>query len=70
MRKLVLEFVAATALTLGAILALTPGVLANDVKVMGAFARASAMPAAKTGAVYMTPYQSGGGAGPTSRDYH
>ncbi len=54
MSKLVLEFFAATALTLGAILALTPGVLANDVKVMGAFARASAMPAAKTGAVYMT----------------
>ncbi len=54
MRKLVLEFTAAIALTLGAILALSPGVLAGDVMVMGAFARASAMPTAKTGAVYMT----------------
>jgi periplasmic copper chaperone A len=54
MRKLVLEFLAAIALTLGAILALPSGVLANDVMVMGAFARASAMPTAKTGAVYMT----------------
>ena len=53
MRKLVLEFIAAIALTLGAILALPPGVLANDVMVMGAFARASAMPSAKTGVVYM-----------------
>jgi hypothetical protein len=54
MRKLVLEFFAATALTLGAILALTPGVLANDVMVKGAFARASAFSTAKSGAVYMT----------------
>ena len=54
MRKLVLEVLTATALTLGSILASTPGVLANDVMVNGAFARASAMPTAKTGAVYMT----------------
>ena len=54
MRKLVLEFLAAIALTLGAILASTPGVLANDVMVKGAFARASAMSTAKAGAVYMT----------------
>ena len=54
MRKLVLEFLAAIALTLGAILALPSGVLANDVMVQGAFARASAMSTAKAGAVYMT----------------
>lgn len=53
MRKLVLEILAATALTLGAILALTPGVLANDVMVKEAFARASAVPTAKAGTVYM-----------------
>ncbi len=62
MRKLVLEFLAAIALTLGAILALPPGVLANDVMVMGAFARASAMPTAKTGAVYMTLMNQGAAA--------
>ena len=54
MRKLVLEIFAATALTFGAILALTPGVLASDVMVKGAFARASAVPRAKTGTVYLT----------------
>ena len=54
MRKLVLEILAATALTLGAILALTPGVLASDVMVKEAFARASAVSTAKAGAVYMT----------------
>jgi copper(I)-binding protein len=54
MRKLVLEVLIATALTLGSILASTPGVLANDVMVKGAFARASAVPTAKAGAVYMT----------------
>ena len=54
MRKLVLEIFAATALTLGAILALTPGVLANDVMVKDVFARASAFATAKSGAVYMT----------------
>ena len=54
MRKLVLEIIAATALTLCSILASTPGVLANDVMVMDAFARASATSMAKAGAVYMT----------------
>jgi periplasmic copper chaperone A len=54
MRKLVLEVLTATALTLGSILASTPGVLANDVMVMDAFARASAVPTAKAGVVYMT----------------
>ena len=54
MRKLALEIFAATALTIGAILALTPGVLASDVIVKEAFARASAVPTAKAGTVYMT----------------
>ena len=54
MRKPVLEILAATALTLGSILASTPGVLANDVMVKDAFARASAVSTAKAGAVYMT----------------
>jgi periplasmic copper chaperone A len=54
MRKLVLELFAATALTIGAILALTPGVMASDVMVMQAFARASATSTATSGVVYMT----------------
>ena len=54
MRKLVLEICAATALTLGAILALAPGVMASDLMVMGAFARASAVSTATSGVVYMT----------------
>ena len=54
MRRLALEILVATTLTIGAILALTPGVLANDVMVMGAFARASAVPTAKAGTVYMS----------------
>ena len=54
MPKLALEIFTATALTLGAILALTPGVLASDVIVKEAFARASAVPTAKAGTVYMT----------------
>jgi copper(I)-binding protein len=62
MRKLVLEVLTATALTLGSILASTPGVLANDVMVKGAFARASAMSTAKAGAVYLTLLNQGGAA--------
>ena len=54
MRKLAFELFVAIALTLGFILASTPGVLANDVMVMDAFARASAVPTAKAGTVYMT----------------
>ncbi len=54
MRKLVLEVFAATALTLGTILALSPGVMASDVMVMHAFARASAVSTAQAGTVYMT----------------
>jgi periplasmic copper chaperone A len=54
MRKLALELLTATALTLGAILALTRAVLASDVMVIGAFARASAVSNATSGVVYMT----------------
>jgi periplasmic copper chaperone A len=54
MRKLVFELLTATALTLGSILALTHTVLASDVMVMGAFARASAVSTATSGVVYMT----------------
>jgi periplasmic copper chaperone A len=53
MRKLALEILTATALTLGAILALTHTVLASDVMVKGAFARASAVSTATSGVVYM-----------------
>lgn len=54
MRRLVFEFLAATALTLAAILALAPGVRASDIMVMGAFARASAVSTAKAGTAYLT----------------
>lgn len=54
MRKLVFEILAATALTLAAILALAPGVRASDIMVMGAFARASAVSTAKAGTAYLT----------------
>lgn len=54
MRKHIIEFFAAIALTLGAILASAPGVLANDVMVISAFARASATPNASTAAAYLT----------------
>lgn len=54
MHKLIIEFVAAIALTLTAIIALTAGALASDVTVKDAFARASATPTATTGAIYLT----------------
>ncbi len=54
MRKLALELFTATALTLGAIVALSHQVLASDVMVIGAFARASAVSTATSGVVYMT----------------
>jgi periplasmic copper chaperone A len=53
MRKLMLE-IAAAALTLGAILASATGVSASDVLVKDAYARASATPVAKAGAVYVS----------------
>lgn len=54
MRKLTLEILAAAGLTLAAILALAPGVLASDVMVMNAFARASATPQASSAVAYVT----------------
>lgn len=54
MRKLGLEIAAAAALTLGAILASATGVSASDVLVKEAYARASATPVAKAGAVYVS----------------
>jgi len=60
MRKLTLEIVAAAGLTLAAILALAPGVLANDVMVMNGFARASATPQAKSAVAYITLENRGG----------
>ncbi len=54
MRKPVLEFIFAIALSLTAILTSAPGVLASDVMVSGAFARASASPGVKSGAAYVT----------------
>ena len=52
MRKSILEILAAAALTLAAILSLAAGARANDIMVTGAYARASASPTAKAGAVY------------------
>ena len=54
MRRSILEVLAAIALTLAAILTSAPGVLANDVMVIGAFARASATPGATSAVVYVT----------------
>jgi copper(I)-binding protein len=54
MRRLVLELAFATGLTIAAIVAVVVAAHAGDVMVSGAFARASATPAAKAGAVYFT----------------
>jgi hypothetical protein len=54
MRKLALEFAAAAALTIAAIISLASGVRAGEVMVRDAFARASATPAASAGTVYLT----------------
>jgi periplasmic copper chaperone A len=54
MRRLALELAAATGLTIAAIVAVVVAAHAGDVMVSGAFARASATPAAKAGAVYFT----------------
>jgi copper(I)-binding protein len=53
MRKITLQVAFASALSLWAIAALSFPVLAGDVMVMGAFARASTVPTAQTGVVYM-----------------
>ena len=62
MRKLFIEVLTATALTLGAIIALPNSVLASDLMVIDAFPRASAVPTANAGAVYMTLMNHGAGA--------
>jgi copper(I)-binding protein len=59
MRKLVLEISIAAALTLGAIVSLQARAHANEISVTGAYARASASPAAKAGAAYFTVVNQG-----------
>jgi periplasmic copper chaperone A len=54
MRRLILELAFATGLTVAAVVAVVVAAHAGDVMVSGAFARASATPAAKAGAVYFT----------------
>lgn len=54
MRKTLIQFAAAIALTLGAILALAPRADASSVMVMKAYARASATPGADSGAAYVS----------------
>ena len=60
MRRLALELAFATGLTIAAIIAVVVAAHAGDVMVSGAFARASATPAAKAGAVYFTIRNEGG----------
>jgi copper(I)-binding protein len=54
MRSLILELAFATGLTIAAAIAVVVEAHAGDVMVSGAFARASATPAAKAGAAYFT----------------
>ena len=54
MRRTALEIAVALLLTIGAVLSLAVAAMASDVMVMDAYARASATPAAKAGAVYLT----------------
>ena len=54
MRKTLIRFAAAIALTLVPILALAPGANASSVMVMKAYARASATPGADSGAAYVS----------------
>jgi len=54
MRRLVLELAAAISLTVAAAVSFVTVAQANGMMVTGAFARASATPAAKAGAVYFT----------------
>jgi copper(I)-binding protein len=54
MRKTLIQFAAAIALTLSAILAPGPGAIASSVMVMKAYARASATPTAEAGAAYVS----------------
>jgi len=54
MRRIILELAIATGLTVAAVVAVVVAAHAGEVMVSGAFARASATPAAKAGAVYFT----------------
>jgi copper(I)-binding protein len=54
MRRIILELAIATLLTVAAVIAVVVAAHAGDMMVSGAFARASATPAAKAGAVYFT----------------
>jgi copper(I)-binding protein len=54
MRRLILELAFATGLTVAAVIAAMAEAHAGNVMVSGAFARASATPTAKAGAVYFT----------------
>jgi copper(I)-binding protein len=54
MRRLIFELAFATGLTIAAVIAVVAAAHAGDVMVSDAFARASATPAAKAGAVYFT----------------
>jgi hypothetical protein len=60
MRNLKFEIALASALTLGAVVSLAAGANASDVMISSAYARASAVPTAKSGAVYMTVMNHGG----------
>ena len=59
MRRLVLELTAAIGLTIAAAISVVHAAHAGDVMVSGAFARASATPVAKTGALYFTIHNDG-----------
>lgn len=59
MSKRILEIAAAVLLTLAAIASSVATAWAGDIVVSGAFARASASPLAKSGAIYMTIANSG-----------
>ena len=54
MRRFMLELAVATGLTIAAVVAVVVAAHAGDVSVSGAFARASATPSTKAGAVYFT----------------
>ncbi len=62
MRQSLIEFSAAIALTLGAIIASGTGANASDVMVMNPFARASATPVAKAGVAYVSVMNHGAAA--------
>lgn len=59
MRRLVLELTVAIGLTVAAVISVVHAAHAGDVMVSDAFARASATPVAKTGALYFTIHNDG-----------